>query len=228
LSVLPEIDLNKFKKNEYYGGPAAATIFHELQLQNSISIPIASRWDSQFHRHYAKAIERTYYGKLDFLFRFNSPDYEVFNSFHNAYYESIGVNFFEGSRTDTCEQILQKNLTSEASPLAEWLQTPADHFLECPTYEIVGKYLKNNSRLSLGDDANRQTGGAALSAYVLTLANGNSLHLERKQSPFIFFKRFQGGEGSTPTLEILPSISILPQYQINPQPEVPKIENTNR
>lgn len=142
--TLPDIDRLKFSGNplgRYTNASEAALDFHELHLQNKLSFSGITPWDSNFHRAYAKAVEKTYFGKLDFIFQNNIPDYQLFNPLHNQYYKALGTKDIEKEDAG-CEALLSRALSSEPSPLAFWLSLPAQEFQQCSAYSAVGEYLQ--------------------------------------------------------------------------------------
>lgn len=210
----------------------AALLLNELSIQNQKAIPYVSIWDPEFHYRLARSIEKAYYGELSFLFQSNFPDHRIFNSFHNNYYQRIGL--VEIEKDAGCENLISSMLTSSDSPLVFWINLPKEEFAKCPAYKDVGNLLNklnlaNFKVAMLSENPTENISLKALQNVGNVMLNGPLRSKIKTNSPFLFsdpekdergsepiFPR--GGEGSTPEIEVLPELMILPQIDVAPVP----------
>lgn len=163
-----------------------------IPLENTnINFGLGGNIDLDFHRKFGKAVEKTYFGNIPFLFRKTSEDLLITNSLHNQYYERLGLS--KTVDTDpSCQKLLEKIYRSNTSPMVEWLTIPQEQLQSCSVYKDISNTLDRN------DFAKRQLE-----------------HIDH-DSPFILSTNM-GGEGSTPDLRVVPEIPILPQLVVSPQ-----------
>jgi hypothetical protein len=187
LSYLPKIDMNS--EPGWYkptGGKESALYLTELLLlKDSDQTPLTGTgWDTHFHQRFGKAIERTYFDELRFLFQNNRKDQEAYKALHDAYYEKIGTRD-DIDTNPACGSLLEKTQSAETSPLVSWLSLPLSEIESCQAFQGPGKLDYRSVYLQ----------------ELLRMKEGES-------SPFIIIR--PGSEGTRPDLRILPQLKVTP------------------
>ncbi len=193
LSYLPEIDINSEPGwHKPTGGKESALYLSELLLlKDSDSTPFTGTgWDTQFHQRFGKAIERTYFGKLPFLFQNDRKDQEAYKALHDAYYKNIGVNN-ELELDPRCSSLIEQAQQKDTSPLVSWLTLPQSDIESCKAFNSPG---------TLG--------------YRDVFISELLRKIENQNSPFIVIR--PGSEGTKPNLKVTPSLRVLPQLRVSP------------
>ncbi len=128
-SVIPNIDLKALieeKKTGYFTTPFE---FSELIIQNppkDMNIALGNTFKA-----YARAVEKSYFGNLDFLFNFKAQDQRLFTSLHNQYYDNIKLLSGPG-----CDRVLDY-IDSGVSPKAQWIEIKQEQLDQCPAFKSV-------------------------------------------------------------------------------------------
>ena len=171
--------------NDYTGVLSELVISHEEHTESKIF-----DYDFRFQYLFAKAIEKTYFGSLTFLFQDNHDDLKIYNSLYQEAYERLTAS---GAldKDPRCKALISKVLGSNTSPMVQWLTLPKQEIEACPAYK------------GLGDPGFREE-------FIEKLQKGMNF-----SSPFSTGR--PGGEGSHPELDMEPSLDVLPQLEVLPE-----------
>ncbi len=205
---LPKMERTSLLGSSAWGqGPSAISMsileFTELVCAKDVDPNIDwDNYDFPFFAKYCSSVERTYFGKLPFLFQNNRDDLAIFNSLHDNYFDKIGGNDRVGPDADDirghfshlnkkCVALLEKIRAAETSPMVAWLSLSKAEMGSCPAY---------SGSLSEADSSD----------FIRSILTPYD-----PASPFSLIM-LTGGEGGSPGLKLQPSLGILPQLKVLP------------
>ena len=175
------------------------------KLPKDMDLPLALTFSA-----YAKAIEKSYFGNLEFLFDFKAQDQKIFTSLHNQYYDNVGH-----LNTSGCDKVLSY-IDSGASPLNQWLNISEEQLAQCKAYSTVSLKALNFYKKLLQKKRK--------SPFIISRDQLNHEHIHpgsEGSKPNLPIQ--PGSEGSKPSLPIQPgsegskpSLLIQPQLEISP------------
>ena len=124
--LLPEIDQQPDSRQLKMRG---IDLFEMIMIKKFYAINPGIHFDFGFLEKYTRAIERAYFGELDFLYQDNNGDQKIYRDLHNKFYGVFG---------DRTPGLLERcGKTFEAlqngSPYLNWLTLPAEQ-LSCGPY----------------------------------------------------------------------------------------------
>ena len=124
--LLPEVDQKRGNKTLDERG---IDLHEMIMIKKMFAINPGIHFDFGFLEKYTRAIERAYFGELDFLYQDNNGDQKIYRDLHNKFYGVFG---------DRTPGLLERcGKTFEAlqngSPYLNWLTLPAEQ-LSCGPY----------------------------------------------------------------------------------------------
>lgn len=216
-------------------GPAAALVLPELIAvdKTKTGLNLTGNLDFSFHARYARAIEKSYFGDLPFLFAKSRDDLRIFNYLHDRF--TLVIGSYPVDEDLPCVKLLELVQTSR-SPLIGWSKVAQADVAKCEIYGLVTEEADRHDFLSLMNlqkseespfnllfEANESDPRAPVKAPILPLAKPplvvSDSSITAPKLPLQILDRvaptklstMMGVDGTKPSLNILPQLSVEPK-----------------